>query len=153
MNKPYPHVVVAAVVERNGEYLFVEESINGQLRINQPAGHWEIGESLTQAMIRETLEESAWEVEPTGFLGVYHWQADTLDYPFLRVTFTARPLREHVGRPLDKGIQRALWLTPQQLRDRSVAHRSPSVLKCVEDHLAGRQQPLNLVQDLGGGDW
>lgn len=141
-----PHVVVATVVERDGRYLVVEEMIAGQLRINQPAGHWEPGETLVEAAVRETLEEAAYDVDITGFLGVYTWQPASLPYPFVRFAFLARALREHPGRALDQGILRALWLTPDELRARSAELRSPSVLQCIEDHRAGRRFPLDLIR-------
>jgi ADP-ribose pyrophosphatase YjhB (NUDIX family) len=141
-----PHVVVAAIVERDGRYLMVEEMIAGQRRINQPAGHWERGETLLEAVHRETLEEAAWEIEVTGFLGVYTWQPAALPYPFVRFAFIARALQEQIGRPLDQGILRALWMTPDELQARADELRSPSVLQCIADHRAGRVFPLDLIQ-------
>lgn len=149
MNESWqPHIVVAAIVERDGRYLVVEEFINGELRINQPAGHWEPGETLIEGVCRETLEEAAWEIEPTGFLGVYAWQPDYLPYPFVRFTFVATPLRHHADRRLDEGIVRALWLTPDELRARQDELRSPSVMSCIEDHRAGRIYPLGMIRHL-----
>lgn len=142
-----PHVVVAAIVERDGRYLVVEEMIAGELRINQPAGHWERGETLIEAVRRETLEEAAWDIEVTGFLGVYTWQPASLPYPFVRFAFLAEALREHPGRKLDTGILRALWLTPAELRARSHELRSPSVLQCIEDHRSGRVLPLDAIRE------
>jgi 8-oxo-dGTP pyrophosphatase MutT (NUDIX family) len=142
-----PHVVVASIVERDGRYLIVEEMIAGDRRLNQPAGHWERGETLLEAVRRETLEESAWEVEPRSFLGVYIWQPASLSYPFVRFAFIADAVREHKGRKLDDGILRALWLTPDELLARSTEHRSPSVMQCIEDHRAGRAYPLSMIQE------
>lgn len=142
-----PHVVVAAVVERDGRYLIVEEFINGELRLNQPAGHWEQGETLIEATRREALEESGWEVEPTGFLGVYTWQPASLPYPFVRMAYVAQARRHHPDRPLDTGIVRALWLTPAELLARRAEWRSPSVMQCIEDHRAGRVLPLDTVRE------
>ena len=140
-----PHIVVAAIVERDGRYLVVEEFINGELRLNQPAGHWERGETLIEGMLRETLEESGWDVEPVSFLGVYAWQPRDLPYPFVRFAFVARALRHHPERKLDEGIVRALWLTPEELQARRAELRSDSVLRCIEDHRAGRSYPLDLI--------
>ena len=142
-----PHVVVAAIVERDGRYLIVEEFIGGELRLNQPAGHWEEGETLIEATRRETLEESGWEVEPTAFLGVYTWQPNTLPYPFVRFAFVADALRHHPDRPLDEGIVRALWLTPEELQGREAEWRSPSVMQCIVDHRAGRRLPLDTIRE------
>jgi ADP-ribose pyrophosphatase YjhB (NUDIX family) len=141
-----PHVVVAAIVERDGRYLIVEEMIADEKRLNQPAGHWERGETLIEAVRRETLEESAWEIEPRNFLGVYIWQPDSLPYPFVRFAFTADAIRHHPERSLDEGILRALWLTPGELLARRDELRSPSVMQCIEDHRAGRAYPLSMIQ-------
>ena len=143
-----PHIVVAAVVERDGRYLIVEEFINGELRLNQPAGHWEPGESLFEGLVREALEETAWDVRPTGFLGVYAWQPDNLPYPFVRFAFVAEALQHHPERKLDEGIVRAVWLTPEELMARSELHRGPAVMQCIEDHRAGHVFPLSLIRHL-----
>lgn len=143
-----PHIVVAAVVEREGRYLLVEEFINDELRINQPAGHWERGETLIEGVKREALEETAWDIEPTGFLGVYAWQPKSLPYPFVRFAFVANAIRHHPERKLDEGILRAIWLTPDELRAGSELHRGPSVMACIEDFSAGRVYPLSLIQHL-----
>ncbi|MGQ0697571.1 MAG: NUDIX hydrolase [Panacagrimonas sp.] len=145
-----PHIVVAAVVERDGRYLIVEERINDELRINQPAGHWEQGETLIEGLKREALEETAWDVEPTGFLGVYEWQPASLPYPFVRFAFVATALHHHADRKLDTGIERALWLTPDELQARAHQHRGPAVMQCIEDQRAGRIYPLSVIQHLIG---
>lgn len=113
--------------------------------LNQPAGHWEDGETLVEACVRETLEETAWDVEPTALLGTYEHQPPDLGYGFLRFAFLATPKRHHPGRALDPGIVRAVWLTPDELRAQSARHRSPMVLRCVEDCLAGRSFPLAVL--------
>lgn len=143
-----PHIVVATVVERDGRFLFVEEQINGQLWLNQPAGHWEQGETLIEGAIRETVEESGWDVEPTDFLGVYEWQSPGLGYPFVRFSFAARALRHHPGRALDTGIVRALWLTRDELAREAHRTRSPSVERSLDDYLSGQRYPLSLLQHL-----
>jgi 8-oxo-dGTP pyrophosphatase MutT (NUDIX family) len=141
-----PHVVVASIVEREGRYLIVEEMIAGERRLNQPAGHWERGESLLEAVCRETLEESAWDIEPRSLLGIYIWQPASLPYPFVRFAFVADAVHHHPDRKLDDGILRALWLTPEELRAREPELRSPSVLQCIDDHRAGRSYPLSMIQ-------
>lgn len=143
-----PHVVVASVVEHEGRFLLVEERVAGQLVLNQPAGHWEQGETLIEGAARETLEESGWDVEPTAVLGIYEWQPPGLPYPFLRIAFAARALRHHPQRPLDNGIERAVWLTRDEIRRESLRLRSPSVERCVDDYLAGHRYPLSLIQHL-----
>jgi 8-oxo-dGTP pyrophosphatase MutT (NUDIX family) len=142
------HVTVATVVVRDGRFLFVEESIGARTVLNQPAGHWEAGETLIEAAVRETLEETAWDVEPTALLGTYTYEPDDLAYSFLRFAFLAEPRRHHAQRALDPGIVRALWLTPDELRDAAARHRSPMVQRCVDDALAGRRYPLALVASL-----
>lgn len=142
------HVTVAAIVARDGKFLFVEESVGGRTVLNQPAGHWEAGETLFEAVKRETLEETAWEVEPTALLGVYEYEPPELGYGFLRFAYLAEPRRHHPQRPLDPGIERAVWLTPDELRREHARHRSPMVLRCVEDALAGQRHPLSLIGHL-----
>ena len=143
-----PHLVVATVVERDGRYLFVEERIGNDLVINQPAGHWEPGESLFDAARRETLEETAWHVELTGFLGIYHHHPADLEYGFMRFAFLARALRHEAGQALDAGIERAVWLNREELLAASDRHRSPMVLRCLDDARAGINHPLALIQSL-----
>lgn len=142
------HVTVATVVERDGRFLLVEEIVGARAVLNQPAGHWEAGESLAQAAARETLEETGWDVAITALLGVYEFQPADLPYGFVRFAFRAQPLRHHAERPLDAGILRAVWLTPDELRRDAARHRSPMVLRCLEDHLAGQTLPLAAVAHL-----
>jgi 8-oxo-dGTP pyrophosphatase MutT (NUDIX family) len=146
------HVTVAAIVagdgSNEGRFLFVEEHIGGRTVLNQPAGHWEAGETLLEAAVRETLEETGWDVEPTALLGVYEYEPPELGYGFLRFAYLARPLRHHAQRPLDPGIDRAVWLTPAELRAEAARHRSPMVQRCVDDALAGRRHPLALISHL-----
>lgn len=145
-----PHVVVACVVERSGKFLIVEERIaaGSALWLNQPAGHWEQGETLVEGAIRETLEETGWDVRPTHVLGLYHYDPSDLDYGFLRVAFVAEALSERTGYKLDTGIERALWLTRDELAAQSARHRSPMLLRCVDDYLAGQRYPLELIAHL-----
>lgn len=142
------HVVVAAVVEKDGRFLTVEERINDSLRLNQPAGHWDRGESLLDAVRRETLEESGWEVEPVALLGTYAFSPPDLGYGFLRFAFVCTPVRHHPARALDTGIERALWLSYDELRAQRARHRSPALLACLDDYRAGRRYPLELVREL-----
>lgn len=142
------HVTVATVVARDGRYLFVEENVGTRTVLNQPAGHWEAGETLVEAAVRETLEETAWDVEPVAVLGTYSYQPPDLPYGFLRFAFLATATRHHAGRALDPGIVQALWLTPAELRAEATRHRSPMVQRCVDDALAGRRYPLTLAAEL-----
>jgi len=142
-------LTVAAVVEDRGRFLFVEEMAGGQLVINQPAGHVEPEEALRDAVIRETLEETAWHFEPDAITGIYLWSPGPGQTSYLRVAFTGRCTAHMRGRPLDDGIVRVLWLTRDQLLERSSQHRSPMVLRAVDDYLAGRRHGCELVQELG----
>jgi 8-oxo-dGTP pyrophosphatase MutT (NUDIX family) len=142
-----PAATVAAVIERAGRFLVVEEHTSDGLRINQPAGHLDPGESLTDACARETLEETAHCFTPTQLVGVYLWrngtQAGTNAY--LRFAFAGTLGEEIAGRALDTGIVRALWLTPDELAACSARHRSPLVMRCIDDYLRGQRYPIELL--------
>ena len=144
----HPAVTVASVVAREGRLLLVEERIDGRRVLNQPAGHLDPGESLVQAAVRETLEETGWQVQVESFVGCYQWHAPD-GQQFLRFAFGARPLAHDPERALDTGIERALWLTPAQLRDRADDHRSPLVWQVAADWLGGQRHPLALLRWLG----
>ncbi len=147
-----PRVTVATVVEHEGRFLLVEEQTSEGLRINQPAGHLESGETLTDAAIRETLEETALGFLPEALVGVYMTHIDRPQRAaatFLRFTFCGRH-QPPAGPPdapraLDAGIVRTLWLTPEELRACQAQHRTPLVMRSVEDYLAGRRFPLDFV--------
>jgi len=145
-----PHVTVAAVVEVDGRFLVVEETAGGRRVLNQPAGHLERGESITDAVVRETLEEAAVDIEPTALIAVYRWAHPTRDRTFVRFTFAARVLRQHRGRALDDGIHRALWLTREELAARPARLRSPMVLRSIDDSRDGPGYPLSLLRELTG---
>ena len=140
-----PDVTVATVVQRNGRHLLVEERIRGELVVNQPAGHLEPEESLLQAAVRETLEETAWEVELTGLVAVYQWLNPLDGGQVLRFTFAARPVRQRVGQSLDRGIERALWLSPEELKAGNHVPRSPLVWRSIEDNARRRPLPLDAL--------
>ena len=143
-----PDVTVATVVVHDGRLLLVEETVGGRLVLNQPAGHLEPDESLIDAALRETLEETGWDVRLTAFVGAYQWKAPETDRHYLRFAFAAEPVTHDPTRPLDEGIARTLWLTPGELQAQSERHRSPLVWRVAADFLAGRRQPLDLVQHL-----
>ena len=140
-----PHVV-AAIVERDGKFLVVEEHTAEGLRLNQPAGHWERGETLIEAVRRETLEETAHQVEPTALIGCYTTYYPRKDITYLRFAYACHASGFDAGRALDDGIVRALWLTPDELAAHPTPHRSPLVMRCVQDYLAGRRFPLDFVR-------
>lgn len=143
-----PDVTVATVVVSDGRLLMVEESAGGRLVLNQPAGHLEPDESLVEAALRETLEETGWDVRLTAFVGAYQWKAPETGRHYLRFAFAAEPVTHHPERKLDEGIARALWLTPGELQAEATRHRSPLVWRTASDFLAGRRQPLELLQHL-----
>jgi len=144
-----PSVTVAAIVESEGRFLLVEEHTPEGLRLNNPAGHLDPGESPLQGVVRETLEETARAFTPDALVGVYLSRfarpATGEDVTYLRFAYCGRVGEPMPGRALDTGIVRTLWLTPDELRASSHRHRSPLVLRCVEDHLAGRRYPLDLL--------
>jgi len=145
-----PAVTVATIVERDGAFLLVEEETRFGRRLNQPAGHLESGESLPAAAVRETLEETAWQVEPTALVGVYRWEAPDNGATFVRFAYAATPLHAEPERTLDEGIVDALWVPYDEILARRDEHRSPLVLRCIDDYRAGLRWPLDLVQDVVG---
>jgi ADP-ribose pyrophosphatase YjhB (NUDIX family) len=144
-----PNVVVAAIVERDGKFLLVEEQAEGALVLNQPAGHLDEGERIVDAVVRETLEETAWHFEPQALVGVYRWPHPTKHLTYLRFAFTGRVTQHDPNRPLDHGIVRAVWLSLDEIRAQRARHRSPQVERCINDYLAGQRYPLELLKDLG----
>ncbi|MBI5430746.1 MAG: NUDIX hydrolase [Nitrosomonadales bacterium] len=144
-----PNVTVAAVIERDGKFLLVEEETSQGLRFNQPAGHLEAGESLLAAVARETLEESAYRFIPQHLLGIYRWHSAESDTTYLRFAFTGTIAGHEAGRQLDKGILQAVWLTADEIRATQARHRSPLILRCVEDYLAGKRYPLDILVHYG----
>lgn len=144
-----PHVTVAALAQDDtGRFLLVEERADGRTVLNQPAGHLEPGESLIEAVCRETLEETAHRFEPEALLGLYRWQHPGNGKTFLRATFLGRASAKAEDRQLDDGIIRALWLTRAEIAAQQDRLRSPMVWRCIEDREAGRRYPLDLLQDL-----
>ena len=137
-------VTVAAVIERDGRFLFVQEKIDGRLVLNQPAGHLDPGESIIEACKREVLEETAHTFEPHGLVGIYRWHYAAKDVTFLRFCFQGRVGAPDSSRKLDKEIVALQWLTPEELKQRNTEHRSPLVQKCVDDFLAGWNFPLEI---------
>lgn len=142
-----PHITVACVVESNGKFLMIEELSNGKLVYNQPAGHLEPYETLQQAAVRETLEESGWHVEPTHVLGISSYYSERKKTLYYRTTFIAKALKEEPNAILDHGIERAIWLTLQELQAESHKLRSPLVLQNIQEYLSGRQYPLDMITE------
>ncbi len=140
---------MAAIIERGGRFLLVEEEDGGKILFNQPAGHLELGESLVEGCAREALEESAWHFRPRELVGIYRWSkpasASSAGVTYLRFAFCGELGGHEAGRKLDAGIVRALWLDAEEIRASRERHRSPLVLRCVEDYLAGRRYPLDAL--------
>lgn len=149
MSAPWkPSVTVAAVIERAGRFLIIEEHTAAGLRLNQPAGHLDPAESLIDAVVRETMEETAHDFTPTALVGIYLARflppGATEDVTYLRVTFAGTVGADH-GLALDDGIVRVLWMTYDELRACPERHRSELVLQCVEDYRRGQRAPLDLL--------
>lgn len=141
-----PHVTVATVVEREGRFLLVYEQADGQPVYNQPAGHLEPGESLVDAAVRETLEETRWRVKPRALIGIDLYLAPANGVTYLRHTFAAEALSECPEQPLDEGIIEPCWLNREELLARRAQWRSPLVMQAVDDYLSGKQYPLELLR-------
>ena len=144
-----PNTTVAAVIERDGLFLMVEEMTPEGLRLNQPAGHLDPGETLAQAAAREALEETAHQVRALACIGVYlsryRHDASGTDVTYLRFAFACEVLGHEPQRALDTGIERAIWLSADEIRARAAMHRSPLVMRTLDDHLAGQRYPLSLI--------
>lgn len=141
-----PRSTVAAIIERRGRFLLVEEMINGRPVLNQPAGHLEENESLADAMRREVLEETGYHAEPLALLGLYVYRTPDRTLTFHRICFIAKAINLVENAVLDTGIIRALWLTRDEIASADNL-RSPYVIECVDDYLSGRQFPLDFIQE------
>jgi 8-oxo-dGTP pyrophosphatase MutT (NUDIX family) len=141
-------MTVAALIEHEGRFLMVQEHVSGKTVFNQPAGHLEDGETLVDAVIRETREETAWHFEPQAVTGIYRWRHPENGETFIRVCFAGKGLFHDPACELDSDIERALWLTLKEIRNRSDNLRSPMVLRSIEDYLAGSACPLSLLKNL-----
>ena len=140
-----PAVTVAAVIEHEGRFLFVEEESEGRRVLNQPAGHLEDGESLLEAIVREVLEETAYRFAPEALVGVYRWHHPSNDVTYLRFAFRGAAREREEGRALDPEIVALHWLTPQEVAARRAMHRTPLVERCLADTIAGKRYPLELL--------
>jgi 8-oxo-dGTP pyrophosphatase MutT (NUDIX family) len=145
-----PSVTVAAIIEKDGRFLLIEEHTSEGLRLNNAAGHLDPGESPAEGCAREVLEETAHAFRPTALVGMYlsrfHRVRTGEDVTYLRLAFCGELGEADPTRPLDEGIVRTLWMTPEEIRASADRHRSPLLLRCMEDYLAGRRYPLDLIQ-------
>lgn len=149
-----PHTTVAAIIERDNQFLMVEEIVDNQLVYNQPAGHLDPGESLLDAVIRETREETAWLFEPSALVGIYLWKKKSIseegesDSSYLRFAYCGQCSDFQENLPLDEGIESAIWLSRDELLSRKEQLRSPLVMRCIDDYLAGRRFPLDIASSV-----
>ena len=143
-----PNVTVAAISENDGDFLVVEETDQGQVVINQPAGHLEKGESLIDAVKREVMEETAWVFEPEAIVGIYLYPNPRAEITYLRVCFSGTCLKHIPDKKLDDGIIRATWMQRDELHANKDILRSPLVLRCIDDYLAGKKYPLDILSKL-----
>jgi len=139
-----PHATVAAIVERDNKFLMVEEKVEGQIVYNQPAGHLDPGENLIEAVIRETQEETAWLFHPQSLVGIYLWDQPDTTRSFLRFAFCGECSSHQPEQELDEGILRALWMSKEEL-EQSSQLRSPMVIRNINDYLAGKRYPLDIL--------
>ena len=144
-----PHITVAAIIEQDGKYLMIKEKANGLEVYNQPAGHWEVDETLEEAVIRETLEETAWDFTPASLTGIYRWKHPEKEEVYLRIAFSGSADTHHQNQPLDDGIIEALWMTREEIESLpEIERRSALVLKSIEDYENGRRCDLSILSDV-----
>jgi 8-oxo-dGTP pyrophosphatase MutT (NUDIX family) len=140
-----PSVTVAAVIERNGRFLLVEEDYDGKRVLNQPAGHLDPGEGLVAACVREVMEETAHDFQPEALVGIYRWFYAPRDITYLRFTFCGKVGGPVPGRTLDKEIVATHWLTREEIEARRAEHRTELLMACLDDYLAGKRYPLEVL--------
>lgn len=144
-----PNVTVAAIIEQDGKFLLVEETTDRGNRFNQPAGHLEENETIIAAAVRETLEETAYDFTPEAIVGIYHWQHPLNGITYLRFAFSGKLGQHYPERALDDGILRTVWKTEAEIAAEGELMRSPQVLLCVQDYLAGKRYSLDILKHLG----
>ncbi|MCG8672455.1 MAG: NUDIX hydrolase [Pseudomonadales bacterium] len=142
-----PNATVATIVEKNGKFLVVEEYSENQLVINQPAGHIEHGEGVLDAAIRETLEETGYRVEPQAFIGFYTYTAPHNQTTYYRFCFSASIVEQLENPEIDPDIENVVWYSLEELKAQTHRHRSPLLMRCLEDYLDGRRYPLELIYE------
>ena len=143
-----PHVTVAAIAEMDGKFLIVEEMVDDQLVYNQPAGHLDSGESLIEAVIRETFEETAWTFQPEALVGIQLWRHPVHSESYLRFSFCGSCYEHNKSTALDSGIVQVLWLSREELMDSNHKLRSPMVLRTIDDYLEGRRYSLDILEHI-----
>lgn len=144
----FPHVTVAAVIEKQRRFLLVEEQSDGLVVFNQPAGHVEIDEDICNATIRETFEETGWYIEPLALVGIYQWKSPLNDITYFRFCLHAQAIEEETQAKLDEGIIGTVWWDTDTIKKNQKRLRSPMVQQCINDYLNGQRYPLSLVKNL-----
>lgn len=144
----YPHLTVATIIEKDGKFLIVKEVSDGKVVLNQPAGHLDENETLFEAAVRETLEETAWHVKIESLVGFYLFTSATNNITYFRALFAATALEQEPNYTLDDGILEAQWLSLEEIRQQQAILRSPMVLTCIEDYLAGKRLSLDYITHL-----
>jgi 8-oxo-dGTP pyrophosphatase MutT (NUDIX family) len=139
------NVTVAAVIEKDNRFLMIEEESDDEIVINQPAGHLEKDESIIAAVKREVQEETAWEFQPSSIVGIYLYPSTNNDITYLRICFSGQCVNHKPEQKLDEGIIQAMWLSKEELEAKSANLRSPLVMQCIDDYLAGEQYSLELL--------
>lgn len=142
-----PHITVASIVRLDDRFLFVREHTSRGIAINQPAGHLEAGETLEQAAVREAMEETGWQIEPIAVSGIYLYLAPN-GVTYQRICFIAKALQQLPNAKLDAEIIEPLWLTQDELQARQQEWRSPLVMQCLQDYLAGSHYPLSMLKGI-----
>ncbi len=143
-----PNTTVAAIIEESGKFLMVEENSGGSTVYNQPAGHLEKNETLVAAVVRETLEETAYKFVPQALVGIYTWHNTANDVTYLRFCFSGCVIHHDPTQLLDKEIVAAHWMRREELAARHKQLRSPMVMRCIDDYLAGQRYPLDVLNEL-----
>ncbi len=141
-----PHATVATILEQNGKYLLVEETVDGKVVLNQPAGHIEKNEPIIDAAIRETLEETGWHVRITHLVGIYTYFAPN-GVTYYRFCFAGEPIQQDLNLSLDQGIIGPVWLDLEEIQGRKDQWRSPLLLRCIEDYAQGKRFPLDILYE------
>ena len=143
-----PNTTVAAIICQDDRFLMVEEDTPEGIRLNQPAGHLEEHETLLEAVIRETREESAYTIMPVALLGIYQWRHPKKSLTYMRFAFIGQVNAHYPEQTLDHGIRRAIWMTVSEIEATESKHRSPQVILCIRDYLAGKRYPLSIITHL-----
>ncbi|MEZ5524272.1 MAG: NUDIX hydrolase [Pseudomonadales bacterium] len=145
----YPHLTVATIVESDGKFLMVKEISDGDVVLNQPAGHVDENETLFEAALRETLEETGWHVELEYLVGFYCYTSPNNGTTYFRALFAAKALQREPDYQLDEGILEAHWLSLEEVKRQQAMLRSPMVVSCIEDYLSGKRIPLDSITHVG----